>query len=802
MPKKKPYVEKTDELIKQFKAFKQGGGNIYHGDVDYNQLTLGQKERLRIAGADKALLLRFFNKVPDKFLDASKYEIPKEPTASHSVSTKQVRFASNVSLSKPQSTKPPAQSAVPKSVLKKPLDSSFQPVIESSGQDSSSLDIPSQAVLTSGLHSGEVSHQSFSPDSPVGNTQTAASSTPSKQWIATFLQGCAAAALCYAIYQYGDVVQQGATTLCTQALPYFTTAIESAYAPTPVPPEVLDGTMSKAVTVSSAALPMSLPSNALVLAQTPDYVNLAACPALLQCGLKDGPLIDLNNLWQTLSFYIPSFTPGDSLQNVLSQLSNVVSQNQLGADVQEALIQFDDMALVPVGEGTQPPASLVQQIKTFFVDNGYELALATSIGLAVAGIVYARAHRPKQSNKDPSASTLSSATVDVSDTQPGAEETISQSTATNAETATASWISPKNLSLAAIVIGAGVALSYAYPSVVEPTAAFLSGAASSGKDMLVAGKDMLSENAQYYGKDWQSWLTGLVGVGTTYALPTLGKQTMAAVKGLTSGRHGIDNSELPQTQSAAKGLTSERHGIDNSELPQTQSAAAVDGSVQLQAVAPIHANTPNLSTASLDPDTFRLQHAGQLNGQRHSREVVYRRDGKEHMPDSAQHEVLQDDIGAGFVRDQVKVDWRHALDASNQSVQSVEFNAGYHGVKEAMAAMPGMKIRATGSQSQAFFHGMCQAVRDQYPHARLSHHIAGYGELAKKFGDPPTNRPNRLKPLQAEVLQKTQGAEVDLGISSNDAAQPSDAENDPDVDPDNHPDNPTPGHGGKQNTNS
>ena len=61
MPKKKPYVEKTDELIKQFKAFKQGGGNIYHGDVDYNQLTLGQKERLRIAGADKALLLRFFN---------------------------------------------------------------------------------------------------------------------------------------------------------------------------------------------------------------------------------------------------------------------------------------------------------------------------------------------------------------------------------------------------------------------------------------------------------------------------------------------------------------------------------------------------------------------------------------------------------------------------------------------------------------------------------------------------------------------------------------------------------------------
>ena len=54
--------------------------------MDYNQLTLGQKERLRIAGADKASLLRFFNKVPDKFLDASKYEIPKEPTASHSVS--------------------------------------------------------------------------------------------------------------------------------------------------------------------------------------------------------------------------------------------------------------------------------------------------------------------------------------------------------------------------------------------------------------------------------------------------------------------------------------------------------------------------------------------------------------------------------------------------------------------------------------------------------------------------------------------------------------------------------------------
>ena len=231
---------------------------------------------------------------------------------------------------------------------------------------------------------------------------------------------------------------------------------------------------------------------------------------------------------------------------------------------------------------------------------------------------------------------------------------------------------------------------------------------------------------------------------------------------------------------------------------QTQSAAAVDGSVQLQAVAPIHADTPNLSTAPLDPDTFRLQHAGQLNGQRHSREVVYRRDGKEHMPDSAQHEALQDDIGAGFVRDQVKVDWRNAPGASNQSVQSVEFNAGYHGVKEAMAAMPGMKIRATGSQSQAFFHGMCQAVRDQYPHARLSHHIAGYGELAKEFGHPPTHRPNRLKPLQEEVLQKTQGAEVDLDKSLNDAVQPLDAESAPD----DHPDNPTPGLGGKQNNNS
>ena len=292
-------------------------------------------------------------------------------------------------------------------------------------------------------------------------------------------------------------------------------------------------------------------------------------------------------------------------------------------------------------------------------------------------------------------------------------------------------------------------------------------------DLLVAGKDMVSENAQYYGKDWQSWLTGLVGVGTTYALPTLGKQIMAAAKGLTSGRSGTDRSQLPQTQSAT----------------------AVDGSVQLQAVAPIHANTPNLSTAPLDPDTFRLQHAGQLNGQRHSRAVVYRRDGKEHMPDSAQHEALQDDIGAGFVRDQVKVDWRNAPDASNQSLQSVEFNAGYHGIKEAMAAMPGMKIRATGSQSQAFFHGMCQAVRDQYPHARLSHHIAGYGDLAKKFGDPPTNRPNRLKSLQ-ENIQKTQGGEVDLGISSNDAAQPSDVENDPDVDPD----NPTLGHDGNKNT--
>ena len=113
-----------------------------------------------------------------------------------------------------------------------------------------------------------------------------------------------------------------------------------------------------------------------------------------------------------------------------------------------------------------------------------------------------------------------------------------------------------------------------------------------------------------------------------------------------------------------------------------------------------------------------------------------------------------------------------------------------------MAAMPEMKIRATGSQSQAFFHGMCQAVRDQYPHAPLSHHIAGYGELAKEFGHPPTNRPNRLKPLQKEVLQKTQGG--DPVISSNDAVQPLDAENDPD----DHPDDPTLGHDGNKNTKS
>ena len=238
------------------------------------------------------------------------------------------------------------------------------------------------------------------------------------------------------------------------ALFYVATAIESAYdagsaaikstgvllntsrdavtpALTPVPPEVLDGTMSRALTVSSAALPTSLPSSALVLAQTPDYVNAAACPALLQCGLSNAPLIDLNNLWQTLSFYIPSFTPGDSLQNVLSQLSNVVSLNQLGTYIREALIQFDDMALVQVGDGTQPPASLVQQITTFFVNKQFPLAVATSIGLAVAGIVYARAHGPKQSNKDPSASTPSSSTVDVSDTQPGAEETISPNVSTN-----------------------------------------------------------------------------------------------------------------------------------------------------------------------------------------------------------------------------------------------------------------------------------------------------------------------------------------------------------------------------------
>ena len=300
------------------------------------------------------------------------------------------------------------------------------------------------------------------------------------------------------------------------------------------------------------------------------------------------------------------------------------------------------------------------------------------------------------------------------------------SLATKSETSTASWISLKNLSLATIVVAAGVALSYAYPSVKEPISTFLSGAAPMASDLLVAGKDMLSENAQYYGKDWQGLLTGLVGVGTTtYALPTVGQRVIAAVKGLTSGRHAIDNSELPQTQSAAKGLASERSGTDRSELPQTQSAAAVDGSVQLQADAPIDANTPNLSTASLDPDTFRLQHAGQLKGQRHSCEVVYRRDDKEHKPDSAQYEALQNDIAAGFKRDQVKVDWR-APGASNQSVQSVEFNAGYHG--RSTAAMPDENQSDWFSKPSVFSWDVPSGTR-LYPHARLSHHIAGYVSL-------------------------------------------------------------------------